>query len=202
MTRSTKAKAIRKFLIACLVVAGGSAPIAHADDITPPAVPAAIDVTDGSRPFLVVHAVGTQNQVCLPRASGPGLAWTFFGPQATLFDDASEQVLTHFLSANPSEGGTARPTWQHSRDSSAVWAQAVASSSDPDFVAPGAIPWLLLRVVGAEDGPTGGDRVTETTFIQRVNTSGGVTPAGDCPAVGAKLFVPYTADYVFYRARR
>ena len=202
MTRPTKAKAIRKLLVACLVAAGGSAPIAQAGDITPPAVPAALEVTDGSRPYLVAHAVGTQNQVCLPRASGPGLAWTFFGPQATLFDDASGQLITHFLSANPSEGGTARPVWQHSRDSGAVWAQAIASSSDPDFVAPGAIPWLLLRVVGAEGGPTGGDRVTETTFIQRVNTSGGVTPAGDCPAVGAKLFVPYTADYVFYRARR
>ncbi len=202
MTRSKKATAIRKLLIACLVVAGGTAPIAHAGDVTPPAVPAALEVTDGSRPFLVVHAVGTQNQVCLPRTSGPGLAWTFFGPQASLFDEGSRQLLTHFLSANPSEGGTARPTWQHSRDSSAVWAQPVASSSDPDFVAPGAVPWLLLRVVGTEDGPTGGDRVTETTFIQRVNTSGGVTPAGDCPAVGAKLFVPYTADYVFYRARR
>ena len=62
--------------------------------------------------------------------------------------------------------------------------------------------WLLLRVTGAETGPTGGRRLTATSYIQRVNTDGGIAPAGDCPAVGAKLFVPYTADYVLYRARR
>lgn len=202
MTRSTKAKAIRRTLIACLAVASGATSVALADHITPPPVPAGIEAPEGSRAFLVVHAVGTQNQVCLPRTSGPGLAWTFFGPQATLFGEGDRQVLTHFLSANPAEGGTARPAWQHSRDSGTVWAQPIASSSDPDFVEPGAIPWLLLRVVGTEEGPNGRDRMTETTFIQRVNTGGGTAPAGDCPAVGAKVFVPYTADYVFYRERR
>ncbi len=202
MTRSTKAGPARGLPVAILAVIAAAAPAAQADSVTPPPVPAAIAVTDGSRPYLVVHAVGTQNQVCLPRAAAPGLAWTFHGPQATLFDDRDRQLLTHFLGANPSEEGQARPAWQSSRDSSAVWARPVASSTDPDHVAAGAIPWLLLRVAGAEAGPDGGDVLTETTWIQRVNTSGGLTPAGDCPAVGAKLFVPYTADYVFYWGRR
>ena len=195
-----KARAIA--MIVGSIVAGVSVSTAAAQTsrVQVPPVPANLEVPAGQEPYLSGYAIGTQNYICL--ATAAGMRWQFLGPQATLFDDASDQVLTHYLSANPSEGGTARPTWQHSRDSGAVWAQPVASSSDPDFVAPGAIPWLLLRVVGAEDGPTGGDRVTETTFIQRVNTSGGVTPAGDCPTVGAKLFVPYTADYVFYRARR
>jgi hypothetical protein len=44
-----------------------------------------------------------------------------------------------------------------------------------------------------------GDRLAGTTFIQRVNTTGGVnpTPGGDCTA---DLPVPYTADYYFYKA--
>jgi hypothetical protein len=165
----------------------------HADDVTPPPVPSILEVPAGNTAFLKGHAVGTQNYICLP--SG----WTFFGPQATLFDVDEEQIITHFLSPNPNEGGTPRATWQHSVDTSAVWAMAIASSSDPHFVERKAIPWLLLRVVGAEDGPTGGDTLTETTYIQRVNTSGGVAPTTAC-AVGDRAFVPYEADYVFYKA--
>jgi Protein of unknown function (DUF3455) len=43
--------------------------------------------------------------------------------------------------------------------------------------------------------------LTEITFIQRVNTSGGVAPSTGCAEsadVGSKAFVPYTADYFFY----
>jgi Protein of unknown function (DUF3455) len=39
-----------------------------------------------------------------------------------------------------------------------------------------------------------------TTFIQRVNTVGGKAPASGCPSLGARTFVPYEADYVFYKA--
>src|SRR4029450_3051267 len=100
-----------------------------------------------------------------PDASG--FAWTFFGPQATLFNDDFKQVITHFLSSNPFEGGTPRATWQHSRAQSALWGRAIATSSDPKFVRKGAIPWLLLQVVGGQDGPTFGGKLTATTFIQR-----------------------------------
>ena len=174
---------------------------AAAEEVTPPPVPAALEVPAGHEPFLVGHAAGTQNYVCL--RSKPGFAWAFFGPQATLFDDDENQLTTHFLSPNPDEGGTPRATWQHSGDSSTVWAMAVGSSSDPAFVAPGAIPWLLLEPVGVEEGPTGGDSLSETTFIQRLNTAGGVMPASGCTRsadVGKKALVPYTTDYYFYKA--
>ncbi len=52
-------------------------------------------------------------------------------------------------------------------------------------------------------GPTGGGKLARTTFIQRVNTAGGVAPAG-CAAstdVGKKALVPYTTDYIFYREK-
>ena len=177
--------------------------LAHANHVTPPPVPANIQVPDGSKAFLEGDAIGTQDYICLP--SGPGFAWTFFGPQATLFNDDDKQVITHFLSPNPFESGTPRATWQHSRDTSTVWGTATASSSDPNFVAPGAIPWLLLQVVGAQDGPTGGDKLLETTFIQRLNTSGGVAPLTGCTQstdVGKMALVPYTADYFFYKATK
>ena len=172
---------------------------AHADHVTPLPVPANIQVPAGNKAFLGGHAVGTQDYICLP--SGSGFAWIFFGPQATLFKDDDKQVITHFLSSNPFESGTPRATWQHSGDTSTVWGLAIDSSSDPAFVAPGAIPWLLLRVVGAQDGPTGGHKLTATTFIQRLNTFGGVAPSTGCSLstdVGKKALVPYTADYFFY----
>jgi Protein of unknown function (DUF3455) len=77
----------------------------------------------------------------------------------------------------------------------------VAPSTDPAFVDPHAIPWLLLRKVGDQDGPTGGRTLSVTTFIQRVNTVGGVAPATGCSRrkdIGKKAFVPYDADYFFY----
>jgi hypothetical protein len=110
--------------------------------------------------------------------------------------------MTHFFSPNPDENRTVRATWQDSRDSSTVWAKASASSTDPAFVAPGAVPWVLLEKAGVEAGPAGGDRLTATTFVQRLNPAGGVAPATGCasPAdVGTQAFVPYTADYFFYR---
>jgi hypothetical protein len=173
-----------------------------------PSVPANIQVPEGNALFLEGQAQGTQNYVCLPSSSG--FAWTFFSPQATLFmtfrvigGDARQQIITHFLSPNPIEGGTPRATWQSSFDSSAVWARAVGSSVDPNFVAPGAIPWLLLQSAGTQRGPTKGDLLDQTTFVQRLNTAEGVAPSTGCSQaanVGATALVPYTADYFFYKA--
>jgi hypothetical protein len=187
-------------LVAALTVS--SAPPAQADAVTPPAVPGNIQVPAGNVASLVGHAVGTQNYVCLP-IDNVRFGWTLFTPQATLFDDASGQLTTHFFSPNPFEAGAVRPTWQHSGDTSAVWGQAVASSTDASYVAPGALSWLLIHVVGAAEGPTGGGSLAAATYIQRVNTTGGLAPATGCSSkkdVGMKVFVPYTADYFFFAA--
>ena len=200
---------LRYRITASLLAIAWGQPV-FADAVTVPPVPSAIQVEAGHTPFLKGHAVGTQNYVCLPSATG--FSWTFFGPQATLFltfkffhSEIRQQITTHFLSPNPDESGTPRATWQSSLDTSAVWARSIASSSDPAFVALGAIPWLLLRVVGAERGPTGGALLTPTTFIHRLNTSGGIAPSTGCSLatnVGATALVPYTADYFFYKASR
>ena len=47
-----------------------------------------------------------------------------------------------------------------------------------------------------------GERLTETTYIHRVNTIGGLAPMDACAFsnVGARQFIPYEADYIFYKA--
>lgn len=183
----------------------------YAHDSLSSPVPTAIEVPAGHRPFLRGYAVGTQNYMCLPCPSPlpsplpcpSDFAWTLVGPQATLFNDGETQIITHFLSPNPDEGDMARATWQDSRDTSAVWAKLKRSDAIVDVE--GAIPWLLLEVVGSESGPTEGDeRLTDTTHIQRVHTSGGLAPTDGCGSstVGAREFIPYTADYIFYKATR
>ena len=173
---------------------------AHTTTFAQVPVPAGLAVPAGYQPFLTTHAEGTQNYVCV---AGPGgFRWLFHGPQATLADAAGTQVATHFLSPNPLEDGAARAAWQHSDDTSRIWAVAVASSSDPAYVAAGAIPWLLLRVVGQEAGPDGGTALSGALYVQRVATAGGPAPATGCKSaadVGRKALVPYATDYVFYR---
>lgn len=183
---------------------GSTTAMAQPSNIDVPPVPPNLEVPSGHSVFLEGHATGTQNYVCLPTTEG--LRWRFLGPQATLFQrfprDRYQQLTTHFLSANPSEDDLPRPTWQHSWDSSQVWGRVIDSSSDPAFVEPGAISWLLLEAAGAELGPAGGSLLTQTTFIQRLNTSGGVAPSAECSAVGSIALVPYTTRYFFYRPSR
>ena len=178
--------------------------------VAAPPTPTELQIPAGNVAFLKGHAEGTQDYICLPSASG--FSWTFFSPQATLFlsfkgirADFQQQVVTHFLSPNPSENNTSRATWQSSVDTSRVWGKMMASVINPAVVATGAIPWLLLQAVGAANGPTGGDYLAHTTFVQRLNTAGGVAPATGCGQasnVGATALVPYSADYYFYRASR
>lgn len=193
---------------AALAAALGTSPARaeSATRIAVPPVPLNLEVPAGQELFLAGYAEGTQNYVCLPAAAG--VAWRFLGPQATLFSLRTRvpriQLTTHFLSGNPAEADLPRPTWQHSIDSSRVWGRVRASSADPNYVEAGAIPWLLVEAAGTERGPLGG-LLAETTFIHRVNTSGGVAPSTGCTDaghVGAVVLVPYSTDYFFYRASR
>ena len=170
---------------------------ARAQTVTPPPVPPGLEVLAPSEAFLLGRGVGTQNYECQPTGPLGHVGWVLFTPQATLFDDQGEQLTTHFFSPNPDDR-VVRVTWQDSRDTSTVWAKAVASAT----VDRNAVAWLKLEVVKTRQGPTGGNTLTDTTFLQRLNTRGGLPPATGCDVlsdVGHKAFVPYTADYFFYR---
>jgi hypothetical protein len=80
--------------------------------------------------------------------------------------------------------------WTSTVDGSTVGAAAVANSPQPD-----AIPLLLLKAnLNTGDGMFG-----KVTYVQRLNTRGGVAPAGTC-AAGAQTAVRYSADYAFWVA--
>jgi uncharacterized protein DUF3455 len=58
-----------------------------------------------------------------------------------------------------------------------------------------------LSQAGVLDGVGGGNTLSVATFVQRVNTVGGLAPATGCSSpddIGTTAFVPYEADYVFF----
>jgi hypothetical protein len=216
-----ESKTTRRILpIACAAALGMAftvslAQAAHAApiEIVVPPVPPNLEVDAGFKPFLVGHAFGTQNYVC--SKSGAGVKYVLFTPEATLFSDDGTQIITHYFSPNPDPSdpntsatvvadGAIRATWQD-KDTSTIWAKLHV---DP-IKGPGsatmdrnAIAWLLLDVVGAEVGPTGGDKLTPTKFVQRLSTQGGLQPSTGCSSLddaGNQAFMPYTADYFFYK---
>jgi hypothetical protein len=138
-----------------------------------------------SQLFLIAHATGVQKYTC--QSDG---TWLFTDPEATLFKTigASKPIGSHFLNF-----ATGRPVWQL-EDGSSVEATRTASASGGT----GNIAWLLLQAVATAAG-LDGDRLASTTWVQRLNTSGGVAPAGSC-IPGDRIAVAYTADYFFWKA--
>jgi hypothetical protein len=177
--------------------------VGHAQTLTPPSVPGTLQVPEGNEAFLIGHAFGSQDYVCA--ASATGVAFVLTTPEAVLFDNPGRRVINHFFSPSPLEGGTIRATWQSTRNSSVFWGKLVHAATfatDPEFVAQDAIAWLLLSRAGVLEGSGTGDNLADTTFVQRVNTVGGLAPATGCSSptdIGKTAIVPYEADYVFYR---
>jgi len=172
--------AVAGLLAGCAAMSGPAAAIA-----APAGVPAALQPS-GQEPFLQVHATGVQIYECAPKADAPAtFGWQFRGPEATLADASGRTVGRHF-------GG---PSWA-SNDGATIVGQPSATAPSPDA---GAIPWLLLTV----KSHTGEGLLAPTTSVQRIETHGGVAPAGACSAANAKQVerVGYTATYVFWRAR-
>ena len=138
-----------------------------------------------SKPFLTLNATGVQRYAC--QANG---TWLFTDPVAELYEpERSKAVGSHYLNF-----ATGRPVWKF-KDGSTV--EAARKASAP--AGAGNIAALLLEAVSTTAGDDG-DRFARTTWVQRLNTSGGVAPAGAC-VPGAVIAVPYTTDYVFWTAK-
>ena len=111
-------------------------------------------------------------------------SWVLKGPDAKLYDASGAQVGTHGIG----------PEWTSS-DGSVVNGTKVEQVNAP-AATPAAIPWLLLRA----SSTTGTGVFSNVTYVQRLNTTGGVAPATGCDAStsGTDTSVAYTADYYFY----
>jgi len=141
--------------------------------------PAAVKVPDGNRRIATFSGDGVQIYGC---TNG---AWTFIQPAATL-TRYGQPVAVHFA-------GPSFPRWESTKDGSLVGAKKIASADQP-----GAVPQLLLQATENTGGP--GTQFGTVTFVQRLNTRGGLAPAGACTA-GAQVGVHYTADYAFWVAK-
>ena len=148
------------------------------------AVPPQLQPPPSAVPILRATAHGFQIYTCSAKP-GAGFAWSFKAPEALLNDFATGRVAAkHF----------AGPTWQAIPDGSMVVGDAIASVPAPNGIG---VPWLLLRARTHQ----GAGVMSTVSFIQRLDTSGGLAPAGGCdPAyVGQEARIPYTATYLLYR---
>jgi hypothetical protein len=158
--------------------------VAHAALPSPTVPDAKLEVPAGNEAFLVGHvSTGVQIYKC------DGTAWSFVAPRADLVDDKAQLIIKHF----------AGPTWQ-ATDGSSVVATKIAAANDPDG---DGIPWLLLQSTKTTAG-RGGNLMAPTTYIQRINTVGGLAPTEPCNAgrSGTVKEVPYKADYFFYKSTK
>lgn len=173
-------------LVVLLAVAGlavASVSVARAgDDNRAPDLPSPLcdnlQVPPGHKVAFHTYALGVQ----IYRWNGA--SWDPMRPDATLYADANfrGKVGTHY-------GG---PTWE-SNDGSNVVGKLPPVGCSVDSTA---IDWLRLQAAST-DGPGIFSRVT---YIQRVNTRGGLKPTTPGSFVGEEVKVPYTTEYYFYRA--
>jgi hypothetical protein len=150
------------------------------DKLDVPALPPAcstIQAPQGNKLAFRAYAVGVQVY------RWNGVRWDFVAPIAKLFADPNYNGLvgSHF----------AGPTWMSNSGSTVIAARVDGCSPEAT-----AIPWLLLKAT-TSDCP---GVFSKTTFIQRLNTSGGREPDVPAATIGYEIKVPYTAEYYFYQA--
>ncbi|WP_439520893.1 DUF3455 domain-containing protein [Hydrogenophaga sp.] len=147
--------------------------------ITQPKVPAALEPGGSVRTLATISATGVQIYECRMASGSNAAAWTFVAPEAQLFDERGRSMGTH----------GAGPYWM-GLDGSRVVGSVRARADAPES---GAIPWLLLTTqnVGAPGV------LSAVSFIQRLNTEGGIAPVTGCDAqsIGRQVRVGYRADY-------
>ncbi len=174
---------IRLIALGCLMAVAMVAAPAVGARPTPMTMSDALQAPDGNTIIFTTFATGVQIYTCTARPDAPDThAWTFKAPEAVLWNDAGEQVGRHF----------AGPSWQ-GNDGSTVVGEVVARA---DAAGPDAIPWLLLKAKSRD----GAGIFSSVTYIQRLETAGGVAPVEGCDqaAAGVERAVPYSATYVFY----
>ena len=165
---------------AAVLCACASSPMMMKVDNT--ALPEAVRVPMGQKVMMATTGVGEITYECREKKDMVGQhEWAFVGPMATLYGADRKAVGKYY----------AGPTWEAGDGSKVSGKQlAVAPAS------PGNIP---LQLVKAEPA-MGAGAMTGVSYIQRLNTKGGVAPSTPCDATtkGQRQQVAYEADYVFY----
>jgi len=173
-----------------LLLLGCSTPTQAGNDRRAPEVPDSLRVPEGNKVSFHAYATGVQIYAATASTnSTTGFGWTFREPEAVLYDADGDVVGLHYAFAGPT-----RPAWESESGSRVVGVRTVA----PVTVESNAIPWLILSAVATNTiGPGIFER---TTYIQRVNTVGGLAPAAPPTQLGQEARVAYVAEYYFYRA--
>ena len=178
----TKIKLI--VLIAIVTLALKPAHATAPDNDNGPVLPAecgSIAAPEGNKLAFHTYARGVQ----IYRWNIITSKWDFVAPIADLFAEENYfgEVGKHYRG----------PTWE-SKSGSLVEARRVPGTGcTPD---PTAIDWLLLSKFRTD----GSGIFSKISFIQRVNTTGGLAPSAPGSVDGEIKEIPYTAEYYFYRA--
>lgn len=148
-------------------------------------LPALIQVATANTLVLETKASGTIEYQC-SKEKDPltTYKWSMVGPKAELTDRSGDKVGDY-------SGPPAR--WAH-KDGSFVTGSQVA-------VSPNGSKNIPLQLVKA-DVSGGLGALTAISYVQRVNTEGGVEPSKKCSAdnEGEKAEVSYRAEYRFWKA--
>ena len=145
-------------------------------------LPEPVRVPSGQKVVMTTSGVGEITYECREKKDMAGAyEWAFVGPVANLYTGDKKMVGKYY----------AGPTWE-SMDGSKVTGKQVA-------VAPAGMGNIPLQLVKA-DPASGAGSMMGVSYIQRLNTKGGVAPAMGCDAgaKGSRQQVKYEADYVFY----
>ncbi len=146
------------------------------------ALPEPVRVPAGQKLMMSTTGVGEITYECREKKDMAGAhEWAFVAPVATLYSGDKKAVGKYY----------AGPTWE-ANDGSKVTGKQLAVAP----ATPGSIPLQLVKT----DPAMGAGAMTGVSYIQRLNTKGGVAPAMACDAMskGKRQQVAYEADYVFY----
>lgn len=146
-----------------------------------PAQCSTIAVEAGHQLAFHVYAKGVQ----IYQWNVTTMTWDFIGPRADLFAESTfhGEVGAHFNG----------PTWQSKSGSRVKAAGVPGKLCTPDA---SAVAWLLLKSIENSEGGI----FRDVTYIQRVNTTGGLRPTAPGTLHGEIKEIDYTAEYYFYKA--
>jgi hypothetical protein len=178
-------RSLRAFVLAAMLLVIGqisTLSVSAAEPVVPPTVPATIAVPAGSVLMFSRNATGVQIYEC------SNSQWVFHAPLALLSNPQSHW-LTGIHYGGIDRGLTPGPWWE-SFDGSRIRGGNALSAPSPNA---NSIPLLRLQVMER----AGAGVFSNISYIQRLNTKGGISPTGTCQT-GAQRHVVYTADYYFY----